>query len=105
MHGAKTCEICCNEKPLLATVAHSPLAKLPFSSSLPIQRPGLITRVRYRRTSAPIHVCRRFFVSALPCNGGCAWETFGSAGFLYLRFISPRIAATHSPDNELAALI
>jgi hypothetical protein len=23
-----------------------------------------------------------------------------SAGFLYLRFISPRIAATHSPDNE-----
>jgi len=34
------------------------------------------------------------------CNGGCAWETFGSAGFLHFRFISLRTAATHSPDNE-----
>ncbi|PWE40478.1 hypothetical protein C9I49_23825 [Pseudomonas prosekii] len=71
-----------------------------FKPSLPIQRPGLRTQVRYRRTSAPNHDCRRFFVSASPCNGGCAWETFGSAGFLYLRFLSPRIAATHSPENE-----
>jgi len=41
-----------------------------------------------------------FFAPALTCNGGCAWETFGSAGFLYLRFLSLRIAATLSPENE-----
>jgi hypothetical protein len=76
-----------------------PLPKLPSIPSLPIQRPGLRTRVRCRRTSAPTHVCRRFFVLAFPCNGGCAWETFGSAGFLYLRFLSLRIAATLSPEN------
>ncbi|CAI8862009.1 hypothetical protein EMIT0324P_20143 [Pseudomonas chlororaphis] len=39
-------------------------------------------------------------MSVFSCNGGCAWETFGSAGFLYLRFISLRTAATLSPDNE-----
>jgi hypothetical protein len=83
----------------LATIAHLSSSSY-LRSSLPIQRPGLITRVRYGRTSATNHDFRRFFVSAQSCNGGCAWETFGSAGFLYLRFISPRIAATHSPDNE-----
>jgi len=46
-----------------------------------------------------------FFVPAFPCNGGCAWEVFGPAGFLYLRFLSLRIAATLSPENEVAALI
>ncbi|PRB52592.1 hypothetical protein CQ009_10910 [Pseudomonas sp. MYb2] len=79
--------------------------KLPSNPSLPIQRPGLRTRVRYRRNSAPTHDCRRFFLPAFTCNGGCAWETFGSAGFLYLRFLSLRIAATLSPENEMAALI
>ncbi|POM11520.1 hypothetical protein CUU62_05085 [Pseudomonas sp. WP001] len=44
-------------------------------------------------------ICRRFS-SIISCNGGCAWETFGSAGFLYLRFLSLRTAATHSPENE-----
>lgn len=46
-----------------------------------------------------------FFVPAFPCNGGCAWEAFGPAGFLYLRFLSLRIAATLSPENEVVALI
>ncbi|TWR53015.1 hypothetical protein FIV41_24875 [Pseudomonas marginalis] len=41
-----------------------------------------------------------FFSPENSCNGGCAWETFGSAGFLYLRFLSLRTAATHSPENE-----
>jgi hypothetical protein len=48
-------------KPLLATIARLLIPKLPSNPSLPIQRPGLITRVRYRRTSAPTHVCRRIF--------------------------------------------
>jgi hypothetical protein len=76
-----------------------PLPKLPSNPSLPIQRPGLRTRVRCRRTSAPPTFAGAFFVLAFPCNGGCAWETFGSAGFLYLRFLSLRIAATLSPEN------
>ncbi len=46
-----------------------------------------------------------FFAPAFPCNGGFAWEAFGPAGFLYLRFLSLRIAATLSPENEVAALI
>jgi hypothetical protein len=37
-------------------------------------------------------------------NGGCAWETFGSAGFLYLRFISPRTAATIRLRTNVVAL-
>ena len=52
-----------------------------------------------RRYSAHHPIAGAFFVPAASCYGGCAWETFGSAGFLYLRFISPRIAATHSSDN------
>ncbi|QFS55025.1 hypothetical protein FD951_10845 [Pseudomonas chlororaphis subsp. aurantiaca] len=40
------------------------------------------------------------FCEAMPSqklNGGCAWETFGSAGsFLeFHRFANPRTAATH----------
>lgn len=31
---------------------------------------------------------------ARPIYGGCAWETFGSAGFLDSRFANPRTAAT-----------
>ncbi len=46
-----------------------------------------------------------FFCARIPCNGGCAWEAFEPAGFLYLRFLSLRIAATLSPENEVAALI
>ncbi|MGR3887973.1 hypothetical protein FW764_13595 [Pseudomonas sp. 1152_12] len=50
---------------------------------------------RCRRTKRPQNpICRRFFSPNISCNGGCAWETFGSAGFLYLRFISLRTAAT-----------
>ncbi len=48
---------------------------LPSNPSLPIQRPGLRTRVRCRRTSAPTHVCRRFFCACISvqwrlCVGG-----------------------------------
>ena len=36
-----------------------------------------------RRTGAPITIAGAFFVPALLFYGGCAWETFGSAGFLF----------------------
>ena len=48
----------------------------------------------YRRTSAPISIAGAFFVPAHPVYGGCAWETFGSAGFLYARPVNLRTAAT-----------
>jgi len=48
----------------------------------------------------PISIGGAFFTPAKSFYGGCAWETFGSAGGLCARFISPRTAATHSPDNE-----
>lgn len=47
-----------------------------------------------RRNSAPIPIAGAFFVPACPVYGGCAWETFGSAGFLDSRFANPRTAAT-----------
>jgi hypothetical protein len=47
-----------------------------------------------RRTGAPITIAGAFFVPAYRVYGGCAWETFGSAGFRVSRFANPRIAAT-----------
>lgn len=47
-----------------------------------------------RRTGAPITIAGAFFVLAYPVYGGCAWETFGSAGFLDSRFANLRTAAT-----------
>lgn len=54
-----------------------------------------------RRNSAPITIAGAFFVPAVPCYGGCARETFGSAGFLTSRFANLRTAATH---NRLATV-
>ena len=54
-----------------------------------------------RRTGAPITIAGAFFVPAFPFYGGCAWETFGSAGFLLSRFANLRTAATH---NRLATV-
>ena len=48
----------------------------------------------YRRTGAPIPIAGAFFVSAFLLYGGCAWETFGSAGFLLSRSANLRTAAT-----------
>jgi len=46
-----------------------------------------------RRTGAD-HTAGAFFVPAAPSYGGCAWETFGSAGFLESRSANLRTAAT-----------
>lgn len=48
-----------------------------------------------RRNSAPIPIAGAFFVPAIPSYGGCAWETFVSAGFRVSRFANLRTAATH----------
>ncbi|EJL00328.1 hypothetical protein Pchl3084_4772 [Pseudomonas chlororaphis subsp. aureofaciens 30-84] len=48
----------------------------------------------YRRTGAPISIAGAFFVPAFSFHGGCAWETFGSAGVLYARSVNLRTAAT-----------
>ncbi|MGE1152751.1 hypothetical protein [Pseudomonas kitaguniensis] len=42
-------------------------------------------------------LCRFFCTRKAVLYGGCAWETFGSAGFaLFHRFANLRTAATHS---------
>jgi len=48
----------------------------------------------YRRTGAPFTIAGAFFVPAFRFYGGCAWETFGSAGVLYARSVNLRTAAT-----------
>ena len=55
---------------------------------------GLGNPLNNRRNSAPITIAGAFFASAYSFYGGCAWETFGSAGFLLSRSVNLRTAAT-----------
>lgn len=50
---------------------------------------------KLRRTSATKTIAGAFFVPAVHRYGGCAWETFGSAGFLSSRFANLRTVTTH----------
>ncbi len=61
---------------------------------------GLGNPLNVRRNSAPITIAGAFFVPAVTCYGGCAWEDFVPAGFLTSRFTNLRTAATHSLGNE-----
>ncbi len=56
---------------------------------------------RKRRTGAHHSIAGAFFVPAMPCYGGRAWETFGSAGFRFPRFANLRTAAS---PNRLATV-
>ncbi|MFZ5934457.1 MULTISPECIES: hypothetical protein [Pseudomonas] len=47
-----------------------------------------------RRIGAPMTIAGAFFALAASCYGGCARETFGSAGFRLPRFANLRTAAT-----------
>lgn len=47
-----------------------------------------------RRTGAHHPIAGAFFASAQSFYGGCAWDTFGCAGFLDVRSVNPRTAAT-----------
>lgn len=55
---------------------------------------------RYRRNSAPYTIAGAFFVPAATLYGGCVQDTFGCAGFLYLRSTNLYTAATHSFGRE-----
>ncbi len=54
-----------------------------------------------RRTSAHHPKAGAFFVPGASSYGGCAWDTFGYAGFRVSRFANLRTAATH---NRLATI-
>ena len=54
-----------------------------------------------RRNSAPITTAGAFFVLAAPCYGGCAWGTFGCAGFRLPWSVNLRTVATL---NRLTAI-
>lgn len=85
-----------------AGVGSPGLKKALVSSVLGMYRPpvaansatGFGDPIGCRRNSAPITIAGAFFVPADSRYGGCAWETFGSAGFLYPRFANLRTAAT-----------
>ncbi|VVQ12283.1 hypothetical protein PS914_05338 [Pseudomonas fluorescens] len=53
-----------------------------------------------RRNSASITTAGAFFVPAVPCYGGCAWGTFGCAGFRLPRSTNLRTAVTNSFGRE-----
>lgn len=52
------------------------------------------SRIRQRRSSAQDTIAGAFFAPVIPCYGGCAWDTFGCAGFLCPRSANPRTAVT-----------
>ena len=52
---------------------------------------------------APHPTAGAFFVPAVSCYGGCAWETFGSAEFLLPRSANPRTAATPFASRRTVA--
>ncbi|QTF59073.1 hypothetical protein [Stutzerimonas frequens] len=57
--------------------------------------------IKQKAHKRPSPTAGAFFVPALSCYGGCAWETERSAGFLLPRFANPRTAAT---PNRLATI-
>lgn len=69
---------------------------LPAYSHLVTVNPatGFGDSISNRRTGAHISIAGAFFVPAMSCYGGRAWETLGSAGFLLPRFANLRTAAT-----------
>lgn len=66
------------------------------NSAIRVWRPG-----NEIGAQAPHPKAGAFFVPAVSCYGGCAWETERSAGFQFPRFANPRTAATH---NRLATI-
>lgn len=62
---------------------------------------GFGDSISKRRNSAPFRIAGAFFMPAIQSYGGCAWDTFGYAGFLLPRFANLRTAATH---NRLATV-
>ena len=55
---------------------------------------GFCRPINSRRTSVHVPKTDAFFVPEFSRYGGCAWDTFGCAGFLLSRSANPRTAAT-----------
>ena len=55
---------------------------------------GFCRSINNRRTSVHSPKAGAFFTPAISFYGGCAWDTFGCAGFLLSRSANPRTAAT-----------
>ena len=55
---------------------------------------GFRSSIDNRRTSVHSPKAGAFFMPAISFYGGCAWDTFGCAGFLLSRSANPRTAAT-----------
>ena len=64
-------------------------AHVPAKSGADLGRSNIV-----RRTSAHHPNAGAFFVPAVSCYGGCAWDTFGCAGCLTSRSANPRTVAT-----------
>ncbi len=75
--------------PLAKRISHGYLRPVAAKSATGFDGP-----ISRRRTGAPITIAGAFFVPAYLVYGGCAWETFGSAGFLLPRSVNLRTAAT-----------
>lgn len=65
------------------------------NSAIRVWRPG-----NEIGAQAPHTIEGAFFVPATTSYGGCAWETFGSAGFQFPRFANLRTAATLSFGDD-----
>ena len=50
--------------------------------------------IKQKALKRPYPIAGAFFASAVSSYGGCAWDTFGYAGFLLPRSANPRTAAT-----------
>lgn len=85
----------------LAALAHPPIARYSVPAPVKAIGDGFRSLNSKRRISALMTFVGAFFVPAMLCHGGCAWETFRSAGFLLPRSANPRTAAT---QNRFAAV-
>lgn len=84
---------------LLAPVRPSIAKPAPWRYSAPVTVNPVADLGRSnskRRTSAPKTIAGAFFAPAVLRHGGCAWDTFGCAGFRLGRSANPRTAVTIS---------
>ena len=77
-----------------------PITTLPFHSSLPIQRSGLITRQDAGAPSAPNPICRRFFRPSFRAMAAVRGRPLGLPGSCISGLSACAQLPPHSPDNE-----
>ena len=93
MNPIKLSVICCL-KNLRGTLGNAYHGHIAAKSAVGRENP------KYpRRYSAPT-IAGAFFPPVVRRYGGCAWDTFGCAGFLFGRFSTPRTVATQSRGKD-----